>query len=290
VSQDPDPGTLVAGEYFLAVEGYAMIRHCVTDPSAARPRVDEMREILARFEEFPNSLAIPLTEHAVEDGYTAWAPHYDRPNPAIELEEPITRGMIAAVPPGDALDAACGTGRHAATLVELGHRVVGVDTTEAMLAVAREKVPAADFRSGRLEQLPVEDESVDLITCALALTHVERLEPVMREFVRVLRPGGQAILTDIHPVATMTGTIAAFPDRDITHGIPYVRNLTHQVSEYVTAFLDVGLSIIACVEPCVTDSVLQVFPSFPVLPDATRQAFLDTPYLLIWHLERPAPA
>ena len=267
-----------------------MIRHCLTTPSAARPRTDEMRQILDHFEEFPNSLAIPLTEHAVEDGYTAWAPRYDRPNPAIELEEPIVRGMIAAAPPGNALDAACGTGRHAATLVEFGHRVVGVDTTQAMLAVAREKVPAADFRAGRLEQLPIEDESIDLITCALALTHVGRLEPVMREFVRVLRPGGQAILTDIHPVATMTGTIAAFPGRDITKGIPYVRNLTHQVSEYVTAFLDVGLSIVACIEECVTDSVLQVFPSYPVLPDATRQAFLNTPYLLIWRLERPVPA
>jgi ubiquinone/menaquinone biosynthesis C-methylase UbiE len=288
VSQDT--GTLVAGEYFLAVEGYAMIRHCLTAPSAARPRVDEMRQILAHFGEFPNSLAIPLTQHAVEDGYTAWAPRYDGPNPAIDLEEPIARAMIAAAPPGDALDAACGTGRHAATLAEFGHRVIGVDTTDAMLEIAREKLPAADFRSGRLEQLPVEDETVDLIMCALALTHVERLEPVMREFVRVLRPGGQAILTDIHPVATMTGGIAGFPDRDISRGIPYVRNLTHQVSEYVTAFLDVGLSIVACVEPCVTDSMLQVFPSYPVLPDATRQAFLDTPYLLIWRLERPAPA
>jgi ubiquinone/menaquinone biosynthesis C-methylase UbiE len=288
VSQNTN--TLFAGEYFLAVEGYAMIRYCLTSPAEARPRVDEIRKILARFEQFPNSLAIPMQEHAVEDGYTAWAPRYDRPNPAIELEEPIARAMIAAIPPGDALDAACGTGRHAATLVELGHRVVGVDTTEAMLAIAREKVPAADFRSGRLEQLPVEDETIDLITCALALTHVERLEPVMREFVRVLRPGGQAILTDIHPVATMTGGIAGFPDRDISQGIPYVRNLTHQISEYVTAFLNVGLSIVGCVEASVTDSMLEVFPSYRALPDATRQAFLDTPYLLIWQLKRPIPA
>jgi ubiquinone/menaquinone biosynthesis C-methylase UbiE len=283
VSQDTD--TLVAGEYFLAVEGYAMIRYCLTAPSAARARVDEMRQILEHFGEVPNSLVIPLTQYAVVDGYTAWAPRYDDPNPAIELEEPIARGMIATAPPGVALDAACGTGRHAAWLAELGHRVIGIDTTEAMLAVAREKVPGADFRSGRLEQLPVEDDSVDLITCALALTHVEHLEPVMREFVRVLRPDGQVILTDIHPVATMTGAIAGFPDRDITGGIPYVRNLTHPVSEYVTAFLDVGLSIVACLEPCVTESMLQVFPSYPALPDATRQAFLDTPYLLIWRLE-----
>ncbi len=266
-----------------------MIRSCLTNPSAARPRVDEMRTILARFEKFPNSLAIPLKEHAVENGYTAWAPRYDRPNPAIELEGPIARAMIEAIPPGDALDAACGTGRHAATLAGLGHRVVGVDTTGAMLAVAREKVPAADFRHGRLEQLPVEDETIDLITCALALTHVERLEPVMREFARVLRPGGQVILTDIHPVATMTGGIAGFRDGEDSQGIAYVRNLTHRVSEYVTAFLDVRLSIVKCVEASVTDSMLQTFPSYRAFPDATRQAFLDTPYLLIWHLERPAP-
>lgn len=278
--------TLVAGEYFLAVEGYAMIQYCLTAPSVARPRVEEMRRILDRFEDFPNSLRIPMTQHAVEDGYTLWAPRYDGPNPAIELEGPITREMIATVPPGDALDAACGTGRHAATLVEFGHRVIGVDTTEAMLAVAREKVPAADFRSGRLEQLPIETESLDLITCALALTHVESLGPVMREFARVLRPGGQAILTDIHPFATMTGNIAGFPDRDITGGIAYVQNLTHQISEYVTASLEFGLSIVECLEPCVTESMLPMFPSYAALPEATSQAFLDTPYLLIWRLER----
>ena len=93
MSQDTD--TLVAGEYFLAVEGYAMIRHCLTAPSVARPRVNGMGRILDRFEQFPNSLAIPLTQHAVEDGYTVWAPRYDGPNPAIDLEEPIARGMIA---------------------------------------------------------------------------------------------------------------------------------------------------------------------------------------------------
>ena len=151
-------------------------------------------------------------------------------------------------------------------------------------------MPAADFRSGRLEQLPVDDETVDLITCALALTHVEHLEPVMREFVRVLRPGGQAILTDMHPVATMTGSIAGFPGDDITLGIPYVPNLTHHISDYISAFFDVGLSIMECIEPRVTDSVLQSFPSYSVLPDATRQAFLDTPYLLIWRLERTTQA
>lgn len=91
-------------------------------------------------------------------------------------------------------------------------------------------------------------------------------------------------------VATMTGSIAGFPGDDITSGIPYVANRTHHVSDYIAAFLDAGLSIVECIEPRVTDAVLESFASYAVLPDATRQAFLDTPYLLIWRLERPTQA
>ena len=149
-----DTEASVVGEYFLAVEGFAMIRNCLTTPSAAKPRVDEIRRIVADLDEFPYSLAIPLTEHGVEDGHTRWAPRYDGPNPAIEIEQPIVHRMIDGARPGVALDAACGTGRHAAKLAELGHRVIGVDTTDAMLVVARDKVPAADFRSGAWNGCP----------------------------------------------------------------------------------------------------------------------------------------
>jgi ubiquinone/menaquinone biosynthesis C-methylase UbiE len=284
-----DSENLVVGEYVLAIAGYAMIRYCLTTPSVARPRVDDMRRVLAGSDAFPYSLTIPLTEHDVEEGYTQWAPRYDGPNPAIELETPIVNAMLETAEPGVALDAACGTGRHAAKLVELGHRVIGVDTTEAMLAVAREKVPDADFRTGRLEALPVDDGSVDLLTCTLALTHVEDLAPVIREFARVLRPGGRVILSDMHPIATMTGGIAGFPGDDITRGIPYVPNRTHHVSDYISAFREAGLSIVECMEPRVAESMVERLPTYVMAPDATRQAFIDTPYLLIWRLERPAP-
>jgi ubiquinone/menaquinone biosynthesis C-methylase UbiE len=279
--------TLVAGEYFLAVEGYALLRNALGAPSTARPRVDEIRRILAGFDDFPNSLRIPLVRHDVDDGYTRWAPMYDGPNPAIAVEEPIVHELLAAIPPGDALDAACGTGRHAAHLAALGHRVIGVDATEAMLAIAREKVPEADFRLGRLEALPVDDQSVDLVTCTLALTHVERLAPVISEFARVLRPGGRVVIADIHPFATVVGNIAGFPERDLSLGIPYVPNLTHHVGEYVESFLAAGLAITRCTERHVTEEMMPMYPSFLVVPDATRQAFLGTPYLLVWELEAP---
>jgi ubiquinone/menaquinone biosynthesis C-methylase UbiE len=269
------------GEYLLAIEGLAMIRTCLSDPAAARPRVDEIRRIL---DELPDSVEIPLTGYDVPEGYARWAPRYDGPNPAIEREQPIVHAMLADLPTGRALDAACGTGRHAARLLELGHQVVGVDATPAMLALARKKVPGADFRRGALEDLPVQDASVDLITCALALTHVPDLEPVLREFARVLRPGGTVVLSDIHPMAAMTGAIAAFPGPDLTAGVPYVRGQVHQVAAYLAAFRAAGLRVLDCLEPPVDDTVVTGMPGYDGYPDAVRQALLGMPYLLIWRL------
>lgn len=50
---------LRAGEYFLAVQGFAMMRTCVTHPSIARQRVVDMRRVLDHFDEFPAYAAYP---------------------------------------------------------------------------------------------------------------------------------------------------------------------------------------------------------------------------------------
>ncbi len=280
-----DSEYLLAGEYFLAVQGLAMIRTCVRKPSVARPRVEEIQAIAAHFADPPNALSIPMTEYDVGEGYKRWASSYDGPNPAITLEEPIVRELLKEAPRGRALDAACGTGRLVLLLATMGYDVIGVDASEAMLDIARGKTPSADLRLGQLDDLPLPDAAIDLVTCCLALTHVADLAPVMTEFSRVLRPGGQVILSDMHPFATMTGAMAAFPGEDITRGIPFVENLTHHVSDYTDAFSAAGLSILRCIEPRVTDETITTFPSYGLYPDATRQAFLDTPYLLVWKLK-----
>jgi len=276
-------GTLRAGHYFLAVEGLAMLRDFLADPAGLQPRADEVASVVAAMERFPQSLAIPVVRYDVEAGYTRWAPRYDGPNPAIETEEPVFEELIGRLGrPGTALDAACGTGRHSALLTEAGWHVTGIDSTPAMLDLARQKVPGATFRPGRLDAIPLDDASVDLVVCGLALTHVEALAPVLAEFARVLRPGGHVVTTDMHPVVCATGGMAVFPSGEEGMEIHYVPNLLHEVGEYVTALVDAGLNIEACLEPKITEAFITAFPSFAVLPEATRQAFLGLPYLLIW--------
>ena len=278
--------TLLAAQYFVAVAGMAAMRSCLTRPSATRPLLDDVRRVVEHLDEFPNDLEIPVLEHDVAEGYAAWAPRYDGPNPAVEAETPVVREILSRAPRGTALDAACGTGRHAEHLRSLGYEVVGVDATEAMLAVARAKVPGASFRLGALQALPVDDASVDVVTCALALTHVEDIGPAITEFARVLRPGGWAVVSDIHPTLTTFGGAAVFPSDGDGLALPYVPNLVHQVSEYVTAARAAGLEVAECREPTVPETAIVTNPGYAVLPDAVRAAFEGLPSVLVWRFTR----
>jgi ubiquinone/menaquinone biosynthesis C-methylase UbiE len=152
--------------------------------------------------------------------------------------------------------------------------------------VARTKAPDVDFRRGRLQALPIEDSSVDLVVCMLALTHVDDLDPVFAEFARVVRPGGWVVTSDMHPFMTMFGGVAAFPTGEQRLQVDYVPNLTHPPSSYINAFLRAGLSIEQCIEPPATTAEAAAVPSFPFVPDATEQAFVGRPYLLIWQLTK----
>jgi ubiquinone/menaquinone biosynthesis C-methylase UbiE len=125
----------------------------------------------------------------------------------FDYEDPIVREIVDALPPGIALDAACGTGRHAEYLSMRGHQVVGVDSSPDMLQRARTRVPRAEFRQGDLDQLPLPNDHVDLVVCALALTHVSDLKPVITEFARVLRPGGHLVIIDVHHELVSLGSV-----------------------------------------------------------------------------------
>ena len=70
--------------------------------------------------------------------------------------------------------------------------MIGVDGSPQMLAIAKAKMPGADFRLGDLRALPVADHAVDLVTIALALSHVPDLAPVLAA------PPAERVLPD-HP-------------------------------------------------------------------------------------------
>jgi len=181
-------------------------------------------------------------------GYAAWAAGYDGPgNRTVAAEEPAVRALLHALEPGAAVDAGCGTGRHAAHLAALGHAVIGVDASPEMLLRARERVPGGDFRAGDLRALPVADDSADVVVCALALSHLPDLGAVA-ELARALRPGGTLVLSNPHPFATAVLGARAWcraPDGERVE----IPEFAHPVGAYLDAFSAAGLTARRCLEP-----------------------------------------
>jgi SAM-dependent methyltransferase len=285
--------------YLLGLEGRALLRAYAGeyDREFTEARVAEIRRLLDVAALQDGVETIPVS---TVDGYRAWSASYDQPgNRLFDVDEPIVHEILDALPAGAALDAACGTGRHAEYLAAHGHRVIGTDSSPDMLDRARARVPTADFRTGDLHRLPVGDDEVDLVVCALALTHVPDLAPVVAELARVLRPGGHLVISDVHHSLVELGSVPRMRTHEGRPGLlPAYR---HLLSDYLAAALPLGLRLLHCAEPLgpadegpppppaeeVTPGPWDDWPwsLLPIVPAAAQAAWRGTPLLVVWHFQ-----
>jgi ubiquinone/menaquinone biosynthesis C-methylase UbiE len=99
-------------------------------------------------------------------------------------------------PGGTVLDAACGTGKYFAMVLDAGRRVVGTDQSTGMLARARARFPAVPLERVGLQELAFDGE-FDAVMCIDAMENVppEDWPRVVGNLRRALRPGGHLYLT-----------------------------------------------------------------------------------------------
>lgn len=174
--------------------------------------------------------------------YDRWAARYDAD---ANRTRDVAAGALRALPApgGTVLEVGCGTGRNTAWLAEVADAVVAVDISEEMLARTRARLRAAPVflvRQDVREGLPLADASFDAVVITLVLEHVERLENVLAECARVLRPGGTLRICEYHPYRQLGGGQARFgaPGCEQDVRIPA---FLHMVSDHVEAGLAAGL-------------------------------------------------
>ncbi|MFI5155567.1 MAG: class I SAM-dependent methyltransferase [Chitinophagales bacterium] len=143
--------------------------------------------------------------------YNIWSGHYDdqEGNLVLALDNQLFRRFISnkQLAGLTIADIGCGTGRHWHALLDQNpKRLIGFDISTGMLAQLNKKFPGAEtyvLRNAELSAL--ENESCDLIVSTLAIAHMPDLKPVLQEWKRVLKPGGEIIITDFHPEALAKG-------------------------------------------------------------------------------------
>jgi SAM-dependent methyltransferase len=92
------------------------------------------------------------------------------------------------------LDAGCGSGAFLRVAADHGAVVSGIDASEALLAIARERVPDADLALGDLQRLPYADDSFDAVTGLCSFFFADDMVEALREAGRVAKPGAPVVI------------------------------------------------------------------------------------------------
>lgn len=273
-------------QHEIGIAGLALLRNwLVGDEATAKSILKEVSDLTKETKSStkPNkAIAFDTSE-----GYRVWAKTYDTtPNLLFEVEEPIVKKILKKLTPGIALDAACGTGRYSELLNTLGYKVTGMDLSPEMLAEARKnRSKKINFIEGDLTAIPLKDQSVDLAISALAFTHLSNIEKALSELKRVVRPGGNIIISDINPWLVVLGGQADFINKEGKYG--YVYNHIHWHSDYFQSFQKLGLEVIGCHEPKMQPKHVKLAKSaFDLTEKTVATALEGLPIALIWVLKK----
>lgn len=171
-----------------------------------------------------------------EQAYDLWAKAYDSQpdNLMLALDEQVFAELLGQTELQHKIivDVGCGTGRHWKKMLEKApQKLTGYDVSGAMLQMLAQKFPAAvthKLSGNALKELA--DHSVDVVISTLTIAHIKDAGEALKEWDRVLRPGGHVIITDYHPVALQRGGKRTFKVDDKTVSI---ENHIHHITELV---------------------------------------------------------
>src|ERR1700761_494156 len=119
-----------------------------------------------------------------------WALSEDQQTPTYEA----ALARVDLEPGQLVLDIGCGVGAFLRLITELGARPHGLDASEALLEIARQRLPHAHLRIGDMEALPYEDDTFDLVTGFNAFFFANDIVAAMREAGRVAKPGAAVVI------------------------------------------------------------------------------------------------
>lgn len=182
---------------------------------------------------------------SISKAYDSWAEQYDNNiNKTRDLDKIATIKTLSEYCFDHILELGCGTGKNTEWLLQKATDIVAIDFSEAMLNVAKSKINnsiVSFAQSDIKESWPVEDASLDLITCNLILEHIEDLTPIFAQAYHKLRKGGIFFVSEFHPFKQYTGSGARYIDEH--NNVVNLEVYTHHTADFTKAALSQGFVI-----------------------------------------------
>ncbi len=114
----------------------------------------------------------------------------------------LAEALLRLMPPMVIADLGAGDGSFSLLLAQNATKVIAIDSSAKMIEFAREQarrhhLKNTDYRLGDMEELPIDDEAVDLVFFSQSLHHALHPQHAIAEAARILRPGGRIAILDL---------------------------------------------------------------------------------------------
>jgi ubiquinone/menaquinone biosynthesis C-methylase UbiE len=238
------------------------------------------------FQKFRNALNIgPVKQLPAEKAYDLWAEDYDEQpwNLMLAWDEQIFSEFLLNVDMKNKViaDIGCGTGRHwNKLLAKHPHKLIGFDVSARMLHFLQQKFPGSETYELQTDQLTgFKNNSFDFVISTLTIAHIKNVKSAIIEWNRVLKPGGEMIITDYHPEALKKGGKRTFKNE---HQTIEVKNYVHSIERLRFMAQSLQLNVNCFIEKRIDETAKKYYEYQNALP--LFEAWKGVPIIYGLHL------
>lgn len=227
-----------------------------------------------------------LPETDPEKAYDLWAAAYDSQpdNLMLHMDNQLFFSLLdqTSVAGKSLIDIGCGTGRHWQQLIDRGPgSLTGYDVSAEMLQVLRRKFSQQKVQQLSDHRIAEPDHSCDMVVSTLTIAHISNAALAIAEWNRILKPGGEMIITDYHPAALVKGGQRTFRYQN---RLVAVKNYLYSIEQVEKIAKQLGLSIVRISERTIDASVRSFYEKQDALP--LYEKFKGVPIIYGIHLKK----
>lgn len=182
---------------------------------------------------------------SIEQAYNSWAEKYDtNENKTRDLDIKSTIDTLDNYNFTNVIELGCGTGKNTEWLLKKAERIIGIDFSQEMLNIAREKISdkRVEFKKTDLNQdWDVEDHFADLITSSLTLEHINDLDHIFKQANQKLTDKGLFFISELHPFKQYTGSRARYASKN---GMVELEVYTHHITDFIDNGINNGFELL----------------------------------------------